>query len=134
MSDAWLFWDPERLEAYPHSGGSGAEPGLPTTEGADSVGRSFRLEMFQDLLIYAAGIASALIGVALAVLVGSFISAYSVLSEASRTGVNAKVEHPVARVERTTVLADAAAVAARSAGSERHSPGHSARPSAPVSD
>ncbi|MDX1513725.1 MAG: hypothetical protein R3174_08270 [Gammaproteobacteria bacterium] len=95
MSDAWLFWDAEKLEGYPHT--EAPAPGREgKRSGADSAHRPLRLGLFQDLLIYAAGIVSALVGVGFALLIGSFISAYSMLSDVNRSRYRPIAEYAAA--------------------------------------
>ena len=120
LSDAWLFWDAERLDGYPHSDGT-----VPGSEGFTRSGRHrrarqpLRLRLLQDILLYGAGVASALLGVGLAVLLGSFISAYSVLSEVDREDSGPIVEYPASNTGRLALLSDAAAEAQKRAQQAR---------------
>lgn len=112
LSDAWLYWDAERLEGYPHSDGDSRESADTTTARVEGPPRKpLRVRLLEDLLIYVAGIASALIGVGLALLLGSFLSAYSVLSEVNRASGESIVAYPSMKAGRSTLLADAAKAA-----------------------
>jgi hypothetical protein len=102
LSDAWLYWDPERISGYPHT--SDPEPeGTQSTPGGyvPGAGKRLRLCMFEDLLLYVAGIASALVGVALAVLLGSFVSAYAMLSDVGERARQPIVPYPTVRSDHT---------------------------------
>lgn len=113
LSDTWLFWDAERLESYPHSDGDSRESADTTTARVEGPPREpLRVRLLEDLLIYVAGIASALIGVGLVLLLGSFLSAYSVLSEVNRASGESIVAYPSLKVDRPELLADAATAAA----------------------
>lgn len=109
LSDAWLFWDAERLEAYPHSdsGPEACEDSVTESDAADPPG-PLRLRLFEHLLVYVAGIASALVGMGLAVMLGSFVHAYGVLSAVNQGATNPVVDYPSLNV---ALLADAAAAA-----------------------
>lgn len=112
LNDAWLYWDAERLEGFPHSDG-GAFDCEHTARGDAGGGprRPLRLRLTQDILLYAAGVASALFGVGLAVLLGSFISAYSVLTEVSRSGIEPIIDYPSMSSDKIALLTNAATAA-----------------------
>ncbi len=110
LSDAWLYWDPERVNGYPHTSDPEPEEAQPAPRGdIPFAGKQLRLSMFEDLLLYVAGIASALVGVALAVLLGSFISAYSMLNDFGERARQPIVPYPAATSGHTGLLADATA-------------------------
>jgi hypothetical protein len=101
LSDAWLYWDPERISGYPHTSDPEPERAQSTRGGeVPGAGKRLRLCMFEDLLLYVAGIASALVGVALAVLLGSFISAYSMLNDFGERARRPIVPYPEVRSDQ----------------------------------
>ncbi len=107
LSDAWLYWDPERVNGYPHTSDPAPEGARSAPRGDVPVaGKRLRLSMFEDLLLYVAGIASALVGVALAVLLGSFISAYSMLNDLGERARQPIVSYPAVTLGHTGLLAD----------------------------
>lgn len=113
LSDAWLYWDAERLEGFPHSD-SAHQDALPPEADLQrhDPRKTLRLRLLEDLLIYGAGIVSALLGMGLAVLLGSFIATYSALSEVNRSAGHANaVPGHAAYMDRRTLLADAATAA-----------------------
>ena len=109
LSDAWLFWDAERLDAYPHSdsGPEAGEESVTESDAADPPG-PLRLRLFEHLLVYVAGIASALVGMGLAIMLGSFVHAYSVLSAVNQGATKPVVDYSSLNV---ALLSDAAAAA-----------------------
>ncbi len=128
LSDAWLVWDAERLEGYPHSDGPAAR--LDESAPAGQHGRARKplgQRLLHDVLLYGAGVASALFGVGLALLLGSFISAYSVLTEVSRVENRSIVEYPAANFDQLAVLSDAAAEGQKTAQTDR-GPARDVRP------
>jgi len=112
LSDAWLFWDAERLESYPHSGSTGADARQPAQGPiSETPGKPLRLRLLEDLLLYFAGVASAMVGVGLALLLGSFISAYSVLTDVKPASDESIVDYPALNLDKLVLLADAATAA-----------------------
>ncbi len=101
LNDSWLFWNPERLAEFPH-GSEADHVAQPLTEplDQDAPEESYGFSLLEDLVVYVAGISAAMVGVALAVLIASFISAYSVLNDAAarNPGVAAMPGH--ARLEQ----------------------------------
>ena len=107
LSDAWLYWDPERVNGYPHTSDPEPEEAQPAPRGDVPVaGKQLHLSMFEDLLLYVAGIAYALVGVALAVFLGSFISAYSMLNDFGEHARRPIIPYPPVRPGHTELLAD----------------------------
>jgi len=80
LNDSWLFWNAERLEDFPHV--SERDYACATVQGDAEEGEhdSSRPAMVEDLLLCVGGVSAAIMGVGLAALIGSFISAYSALN------------------------------------------------------
>lgn len=80
MNDAWLFWDAERIEDFPHASDDGYPRTADERDDESDEQASSRRALVESLLLYVGGISAALAGVGLVILIGSFLSAYSALS------------------------------------------------------
>lgn len=84
LNDAWLYWDPEQMDTFPHSSMAHPQTSERTPRETGKRAKPLQLRLFEDVVLYAAGLASAIAGIGLVILLGSFISAYSVLTETHR--------------------------------------------------
>lgn len=116
LSDAWLFWDAERLDNYPHSENdpparreTGAGPG------EVSMRKLLPRRPFGNHLICAAGVVAVMFVVGLAALLGSFLSAYTMLSE-TRSRAGARVIGDASPSEGVLAVYESAAKAVESKG------------------
>ena len=80
LSDDWLYWNAERLEEFPHGDRNDYAGAAPEADDANEETESRMLSLLEDFLLYVAGVSAAMVGVGFAVLIGSFISAYSALN------------------------------------------------------
>ncbi len=80
LSDAWLFWDAERIEDFPHASDDDYAPTPNERDDESDDQESSRLALVENLLLYIGGISAAMAGVGLVILIGSFLSAYSALN------------------------------------------------------
>lgn len=98
LNDAWLFWDAERLERFPHSSESD-HVHAPAAGDDDAPATPLRVRLLEDVVLYVAGISAAMAGVGFALLVGSFLSAYAALNDAAPQ-TDARLLAPPAGIER----------------------------------
>lgn len=101
LNDSWLFWNAERLEEFPHVCEDDHACAPADGDADDGEGGSARLAMLEDLLLYVAGVSAAMTGVGLAVLIGSFISAYAALNSPDAADRAAVPAPPYQSLERS---------------------------------
>ncbi len=107
LDDTWLFWNPERLDEFPHIADDD-HVGAPADCDDDERG-SAALDLLEDVLLYVAGVSAAMVGVGLAVLIGSFISAYSALNSPGPWERAAVPEQPYLSLEHPEESPEASA-------------------------
>lgn len=108
LDDTWLFWNPERLDEFPHVADDD-HVGAPANCDDDEERRSATLDLLEDVLLYVAGVSAAMVGVGLAVLIGSFISAYSALNSPGPWERAAVPAQPYLSLERPAQSPEASA-------------------------
>ncbi|MDH3317505.1 MAG: hypothetical protein OER43_17275 [Gammaproteobacteria bacterium] len=108
LDDTWLFWNPERVDEFPHAADDD-HVGAPADCDDDEERGSAALDLLEDLLLYVAGVSAAMVGVGLAVLIGSFISAYSALNSPGAWERAAVPAQPFLSLERPKQSPDVSA-------------------------
>ncbi len=102
LNDSWLFWNAERIEEFPHVSEDDDAKGFAERDAGSGEKKPTVVDMLEDLLLYLAGISAAVVGLGLAILFGSFISAYSALNNTAPTDRAAAVAAPSLSLQQSS--------------------------------
>lgn len=101
LNDTWLFWNAERLEEFPHVCENDHACAPADGVADDGERESSVSSLLGELFLYVAGVSAAMMGIGLAVLIGSFISAYSALNSPDAAERAAVPAQPSPGLERS---------------------------------